>query len=326
MFRNKILLDEIDKTLKICFDCKKLSSKKLLSKSKNIRSILAIAYNNYKKLDSKYQKGEIIDKIINNKADLVDFDDYIEMIENKPNTSTYMFLKLLVDMAKDEYTLFDGSKKDCRYDEIMEKAETFNKIFQKGRSLAGCYDCGTIGRAIFMTFIKMKNNCYKISKKLEKKMVNDSCKMFDTSNYNINDISNNYSFEDKDISLKRARDFKNELSKDDEHNIYICSISLSDGIGHIWIFEKLPNLEYRLYQSSLNEFLLIDFLKYMNYNGNNNLQIKDINKFIKNLKDLINLKEWNDDIKNKYYDLFYHYPNIKNGTKFKFKFMYSGLY
>ena len=64
----------------------------------------------------------------------------------------------------------------------------------------------------------------------------------------------------------------------------------------------------------------------MNYTGKNNLQVKDINKFIKILIELINLKEWNDTIKNKYYDLFFHYPNISNGTKFKFKFMYSGLY
>ena len=325
MLRNKMIMNDIEKTLKVCSDCKKLSKKKLLSKSKNIRSILAIAYEKYNNLDYNYQKNEIIDQISNYKYDLVNFDDYIELIENKPNTSTYIFLKLLVDMAKDEYTSFEGSKKDCKYDDIMEKAETFNKIFEKGRSLAGCYDCGTIGRAIFMTFIKMKNNCYKVSKKSEKKLT-DYCNNFNTKNYNIVSISDNYSFEEKDISIKRAKDLKNELLKSQEHNIYICSISLSDGIGHIWVFEKLPNLEYRLYQSSLNEFLLVDFLKFMNYTGKNNLQVKDINKFIKILIELINLKEWNDTIKNKYYDLFFHYPNISNGTKFKFKFMYSALF
>ena len=324
--RNKSILVEIRKILDVCKDCKKLTKKKLLSKSKNIRYIINLALSKYNNLDIIYQMDETKFKLLQYKEDLVNFDNYIEIIENKPNNSTYIFLKLLVAMSKDEYTLFDGNKNDCKYDEIMSKAQTFNTIFEKGRSLAGCYDCGTIGRAVFMSFIKMKNGCYNISNESHKKILKDYCEKYSFENYNIKNISSNYSFEEIDNSLERADDFKKELTTKNEHNIFICSISLSDGIGHIWIFEKLPNFEYRLYQSSLNEYLLIDYLNYMNYNGKNNLQEKDINAFIKNLIDLINLKEWNNTIKNKYYNLFFHNPNIKLGTKFDFKFMYSGLY
>ena len=54
----------------------------------------------------------------------------------------------------------------------------FNNIFEKGRSLAGCYDCGTIGRAVFMTYIKMKNDCYEISESSKIRNYNDVCKGF----------------------------------------------------------------------------------------------------------------------------------------------------
>lgn len=323
--RNKRLIDNIEESIKLCEECKKLNKDRLLSKSRNIRQVLHTALDNFNELDYNYQKNEIVNKLSNLKSELVDFDDYIEMLSNKPNNSTYMFLKLLTDMAKDEYTPFDGTKKDCKYNDIMKKARMFNNIFEKGRSLAGCYDCGTIGRAVFMTYIKMKNDCYEISNASKLRNYNDVCKGFDLSKYDKNYVSQNYSFPEKDNSMERLNDLKKELFSS-KPNIYICSISLSDGIGHIWVIESLGNDEYRIYQSSLNEYLLIDYLKYMNYNGRNNLKKTDIKKFILTLGDLINLKSWSNNYASKYYSIFYHNPAIENGTKFDFKFMYSGLY
>ena len=323
--RNTRLLNNIKDSIKLCEDCKKLEEAKLLSKSRNIRQVLHNALDNFNQLDINYQKDEVINKLSTLKNELVDFDDYIEMVSNKPNNSTYMFLKLLVDMAKAEYTPFDGTKKDCKYDDIMRKARMFNNIFEKGRSLAGCYDCGTIGRAVFMTYIKMKNDCYEISESSKIRNYNDVCKGFNLDKYNKGSIANNYSFPERDNSLERLDNLKKELMSS-KNNIYICSISLSDGIGHIWVIESLGNDEFRIYQSSLNEYLLIDYLKFMNYNGRNNLKKSDIRKFLNTLADLINLKSWTQEIANKYYSIFYHHPNIELGTKFDFKFMYSGLY
>jgi hypothetical protein len=323
--RNKLLLESINESIKLCEDCKKLNKDRLISKSRNIRQVLFNALEKFNDLDLKYQSSELINKLSELKHDLVDFDNYIDMISSKPNNSTYMFLKLLIDISKDEYTSFDGTKKDCKYDDIMKKARIFNNIFEKGRSLAGCYDCGTIGRAVFMTYIKMKNDCYEISEKSKKRNFNDVCKGFDLEKYNTNDISYNYSFQSEDNSLQRLKDLKDELYSS-KPNIFICSISLSDGIGHIWIIESLGNDNYRIYQSSLNEYLLIDFLKFMNYNGRNNLSKSYIKSFLKNLEDLIKLKSWSKENARKYYDIFYHYPSIDYGTEFDFKFMYSGLY
>lgn len=323
--RNTRLLNNIKDSIELCEDCKKLNKDRLLSKSRNIRQVLHNALDNFNQLDINYQKNEVINKLSTLKNDLVDFDDYIQTISNKPNNSTYMFLKLLIDMAKDEYTPFDGTKKDCKYDDIMKKARMFNNVFEKGRSLAGCYDCGTIGRAVFMTYIKMKNDCYEISEASKLRNYNDVCKGFNLNKYDKNSISNNYSFPETDNSLERLNNLKKELMSS-KINIYICSISLSDGIGHIWVMESLGNDEFRIYQSSLNEYLLIDYLKFMNYNGRNNLKKSDIKKFLNTLEDLINLKSWTKEIANKYYNIFYHNPNIEYGTEFDFKFMYSGLY
>lgn len=322
---NQRLLDNIKESIKLCEDCKKLNKDRLLSKSRNVRQVLHNALDNYNQLNVNYQNSEIINKLSSLKHDLVDFDDYIEMISNKPNNSTYMFLKCLVDMAKDEYSPFDGTKKDCKYDDIMRKAKMFNNIFEKGRSLAGCYDCGTIGRAVFMTYVKMKNDCYEISESSKLRNYNDVCKGFDLSKYNTNTISDNYSFPEEDNSMDRLVDLKKELYTS-KPNIFICSISLSDGIGHIWVIESLGNEEYRIYQSSLNEYLLIDYLKYMNYNGRNNLKKNQIKNFLNTLGELIKLKSWTQSNASKYYSIFYHNPAIDFGTKFDFKFMYSGLY
>ena len=151
------------------------------------------------------------------------------------------------------------------------------------------------------------------------------CKGFNLDKYNKGSIANNYSFPERDNSLERLDNLKKELMSS-KNNIYICSISLSDGIGHIWVIESLGNDEFRIYQSSLNEYLLIDFLKFMNYNGRNNLSKSYIKSFLKNLEDLIKLKSWSKENARKYYDIFYHYPSIDYGTEFDFKFMYSGLY
>jgi hypothetical protein len=323
--QNKLLLENINESIELCEECKQLSKNKLVSKSRNIRQVLHNALDKFNQLDVNYQNSELLSKLSKLKSELVDFDDYIINVSNKPNTSTYMFLKLLVDMAKDEYAPFDGTKKDCKYDEIMQKAKMFNHIFEKGRSLAGCYDCGTIGRAVFMTYIKMKNDCYEISESSKKRNFKDVCQGFDLEKYNKSKISSNYSFPQNDNSKKRLNDLKNELLSG-KPNIYICSISLSDGIGHIWVIESIGNEEYRIYQSSLNEYLLIDYLKFMNYNGRNNLKKSNIKAFLKNLDSLIDLNKWSEKYSNKYYEIFYHRPNIDYGTKFDFKFMYSGLY
>lgn len=285
-----------DKT-KLLEELSQISDYHLLSQKKKIRKLLYEMKNN---------GGEIKGY----KNNLVNIDDYIDKILSLPNTRENVFLKLLVSISMDEQSAFKvgdnfqgNDKIDCSYDHVMEKAILFNRLFSKSRNLPGCYDCGTIGRSIFITYKNLI--CYNLTPEDKKR------------------ISNDYSF--KNDSLKRFFELKTSLENLKENNIYICSVSLPEEIGHIWIIEKIKDKGYRIFQSSLNEYLLIDYMKFMNYTENKYLSWSEINSFLNKLKQLIESTSWNKTTIDTYYSIFYHTPEIPKESSYKFEFMFAVL-
>jgi hypothetical protein len=285
----------------------------IMGQKKNIRRIIHELKNN----------GSVDkEKIKEYKLKLVQIDDYVKKVIHLNDTQNNLLLKLLLDISMDEHTAFKGNQQDCNYDIVMKKAKNFNKIFRKSRELPGCYDCGTIGRAVFMTYADMVSKCMRPTH--AKREYCGGLTIF-TSN-EITRISNEYSF-DHFTSNNALNEFRRRINKND-NNIFICSVSMPGGVGHIWTVESIKGYGYRVYQSSLNEYLLIDSLRYYNY-GDNYLNTFDkykMNEFIDKIELLINSSNWYEYQKNTYYDLFFHDPRLKQGEKLGFDFMFSSLF
>jgi len=311
-------MDEIKRNIKILQDLSDLDEYKLLSQKKNIRKII---YKTKKLAKGEQTTERTLRKL---KDELVLIDDYIEKVLS---TEGEVFLKMLIDISIDEHTAFKGGdSEDCYYDSVMKKAREFNSLFAKTRDLPGCYDCGTIGRAVFMTYVEINSKCYHIPQDSQKSKTQKQCGIeknilpLDV----INRISAEYSFDND--SMDSLKKFKNRLLKSG-HNIFICSVSLPSGVGHIFTIESFPGRKYRVFQSSLNEYLLIDHMKYIGYDNGKYMSENDINKLLDVLEYLIKSKEWSDPQKEAYYSQFFHYPLINESElePFKFDFMFSSL-
>lgn len=307
----------------------KKNKKKYLYKMKDIRKELHKKKDNYPK--------NVIKEI---KTELVEIDPYIFSILKLPNNEKYYFLKILVSFSMDEHSAFkessikdlEGTKQDCRYDNVMKFANKFNSIYSKTRSLEGCYDCGTIGRAIFMAYKEYKEKCFILDKDQQ------YCPIIKIKDKNeINRISTEYSlpqYDEKNNELTNIQIIDKCLKRlkdpliNKNGNLYILSVGMPDSIGHIWTIEVINNdkLEYRVYQSSLNEYLLVDYNSLMDYNGNNNLNINFIENFFDTLKLICLSKNWDNKTKELYYSLFYHYPQIPTDIPFFCNFMFASLY
>jgi hypothetical protein len=285
----------------------------IMGQKKNIRHVI-YQLKKYNTTDKEQLKEY--------KLKLVQIDDYVKKIIHLNDTQNNLLLKLLLDISMDEHTAFKGNQKDCNYDIVMKKARNFNRIFRKSRGLPGCYDCGTIGRAVFMTYVNMVSTCVKPTH-----AKNEYCGgSVVLTKEDINRISKEYSFEHL-TSINALNELRRRINKN-ENNIFICSVGMPGGVGHIWTIESIKNNGYRIYQSSLNEYLLIDSLRYYNYGDNfsNSFDKYKINEFIDKLEILINSNNWYDYQRSVYYDLFFHDPKLKQGENLGFDFMFSSLF
>ena len=77
--------------------------------------------------------------------------------------------------------------------------------------------------------------------------------------------------------------------------VFICSISLADSAGHVWVIEKFATRTgdpaYRMFQSCLNSFLLLDQIADEGYLKKVDHQI-DIRAFLRDLKRLAVPHDW----------------------------------
>lgn len=305
----------------------KLKGLDLLPKKKIIRNKLHIA----KDLLSKQQITEI-------KKNFVDITPYIRRTLALENNEKYYFLQILVEFSTEEHTSFKGSNRaDCTYDRVMKLAREFNTVYGKSRQLDGCYDCGTMSRAIFMAWKHYKEKCIADRCPIKKMPINKENEIIDYE-YNYPQFINGKKLTQKEtLALCMSRIKDRNINKDG--NIFILSVALPDGIGHIWTIEAIPEksgeLTYRIYQSSLNEYLLIDYMSAMDYDGDNNLYFNKSTsdfrgnymiKFMNSLSDLCERNVWNKDTEDKYLSIFHHIPALEYGQEFYCNFMFTSLY
>lgn len=162
----------------------------------------------------------------------------------------------------------------CVDHSVTELGHYFNEIAGSARGVKMCYDCGTVARAIFLNFI----NGYRgdLTPK-EKKNIREM--------YHPSRASPAIVLEEFYCTIKRLK----------EHSVFIMSTGLDD-FGHVWIFEKVIDFMGRhkviMYQSSLNSYLLIDYIEYKDMA--NKKEGINIDNFYQDMKHLIARKNWSD--------------------------------
>jgi hypothetical protein len=72
--------------------------------------------------------------------------------------------------------------------------------------------------------------------------------------------------------------------------LYLCAMQLGEDFGHIYVIEKIHN-RFRIYQSCLGAYLLIDYIEHMNYAEDISRGI-DITDHLNCLEQLFSNRTW----------------------------------
>lgn len=178
-------------------------------------------------------------------------------------------LAIVCDICKCQNTALTTT---CVDHSVTELGHYFNEIAGSARGVKMCYDCGTVARAMFMNLI----HGYRDG-------LTDKEKKYIRSNYNPHRASPGAVLEEFYCIIKRLK----------EHSVFIMSVGLDD-FGHVWIFEKVVDSMGRhkviMYQSSLNSFLLMDYIEYKDMA--NKKDGINIDEFYQDMKHLIARKNW----------------------------------
>ena len=193
----------------------------------------------------------------------------------------------------------------CVDHSVTELGHYFNEVAGSARGVKMCYDCGTVARAIFLNLI----NGYRgdLTPK-EKKNIRDM--YYPSRGSPLNIIEEFY------CTIKRMK----------EHSVFIMSMGLDD-FGHVWIFEKVVDMMGRhkviMYQSSLNSYLLMDYIEYKDMaNKKDGINIDD---FYLDMKHLATRKNWSD-YENKLFSKWFQFMPTSYVTAMKmFLFCYISL-
>lgn len=235
--------------------------------------------------------------------------------DNQAMINSDISLSTIYELCNDQKHWFDPGAGDPV---VYDLASQFNQISESDRKLHKCYDCGTVARAIFMRLIIRHRTGEKV-----KNLQPDTDIRIPLSKRERNRIKRMYrlkrgkQLEEVDKCYKKLKQMKS--------GVQILSLGYGD-FGHIWIIEKLHSVRlgslYRIYQSSLRSYLLVDFLRYMDY-ANNKDKTFNIDKFFSQLSGILDEKEWTNDDENIFVNLFKFIAPVDIGEHVKPGFAYT---
>lgn len=182
--------------------------------------------------------------------------------------------------------------------QLIYLAELFNYVFESGRDLFMCYDCGTVARGVFFSLIKTYRG------------------EFNIRNDEITRIKNEY-YMQKYEPLDAVNVLEKNLSNINKNAIFLCALDFNDGFedkfGHIYIIEKIyiNNVpRYRIYQSSFQLYMLIDYIEYMDYSNGLEKGV-DIMQHVNDLKSLFSVDSWGKKENDLFGKWFCFYPSTR---------------
>lgn len=182
------------------------------------------------------------------------------------------------------------------YDKQLYKlSRLFNQLINSSRPLHMCYDCGTLARGIFLQLIQVYRGQLKIT--------NDEIQRFNNEYY-----MDKYQYDDGVFVLEQ------NIKNIKRNCLFLCAMSLGGNLGHVYVLEKIyinKNPRFRIYQSCLNSYLLVDYIEFMDYAGKGIMSGIDIKSHINSLHYLFSTNRWGKNEKEIFINWFKFDPNIK---------------
>jgi hypothetical protein len=174
-------------------------------------------------------------------------------------------------------------------------AQMFNDLIGSDRTLHMCYDCGTVARAVLFQLIK----AYRGSPRLRRD--------------EITRIKDEY-YMTRYKGATGVRDLRKHTTTAGNVNcLYLCAIQLGEDFGHIYVIEKINN-RFRIYQSCLGAYLLIDYIEHMNY-AEDTSQGVDISDHLDCLEQLFSNRTWTPKIEVLFTKWFHFIPPVGPSPK-----------
>lgn len=192
---------------------------------------------------------------------------YKYYLDNIDKFNSDKSLACISQMCCDKKFMINVDEKDQT---LFKLSRQFNKIIGTTRKLHMCYDCGTVARAVFLKLIETHRGTLKMDSVELNRMKQMYC---DSNNDPVG-------------TMRKCWDF---LTSVDSDTVVICGIGI-DNFGHVWVLEKIylenGQPRYRIYQSCLNSYMLIDFIEEADYAKHPNIGI-DIDDFFNSLEHIL---------------------------------------
>jgi len=165
---------------------------------------------------------------------------------------------------------------DHNDERLIFLAKLFNKLTNSGREIHECYDCGTTARGVFFQLIKAYRGGFNITSE------------------EIDRIKQEY-YMTRYQGAKGVTGLRDLIHKIGQNCLFMCAMQLGEDFGHVYIIEKIyinKKPRYRLYQSCLGAFLLIDYIEVMDYASHVTNGV-DIDAHLNALDRLFTKRSWN---------------------------------
>jgi hypothetical protein len=180
---------------------------------------------------------------------------------------------------------------DHNDERLIFLAHLFNKLTNSGRKLHECYDCGTTARGVFFQLIKAYRGGFNITPE------------------EIDRIKSEY-YMTRYQGSQGVINLRGLVHKISQNCLFMCAMQLGEDFGHIYIIEKIyinKKPRYRLYQSCLGAFLLIDYIEVMDYASRLTKGV-DIDAHLNALDRLFTKRSWSAKDIVLFIDWFKFYP------------------
>lgn len=208
--------------------------------------------------------------------------------EHKSQIENDISLKALVQLCSAPHLLRNVHHID---NQLYYLANLFNQLVDSDRILIMCYDCGTVARGVFFMLIKAYRGDFTLKKN------------------EIQRIKNEY-YMDKYEPQQSLEIFSKSISSIKKNCLYLCALQFGEKFGHIYIIEKIyinNKPRYRIYQSSHQSYMLIDYIEHMDYAAHINTGI-DINQHLQDLSTIVLAGKWNATHITTFNKWFHFYP------------------
>jgi hypothetical protein len=188
-------------------------------------------------------------------------------------------------------------------------AQLFNQLVNSDRSLYMCYDCGTVARGVFLQLI----NAYRGRLTLSRPELDRLHRDYYMNRYH---------------GAQGVEVLHDNVHKIKQNCLFLCALQHGEDSGHIYVIDKTylagqSHPRYRIYQSCLNAYLLVDYVESMDYGRDISVGV-DIDQHLNHLHHLLSTLIWKQpeiDVFIKWYKFYPH-----SGASPKDKKLFTSTY